>query len=177
VADRRGDVLLAQGKKDEARTAFQAAWAAMDEKLDYRRLVEAKLTSLGGGAGRPAPSGGFGGRPVSPGTRLAGCRWALILLAACSFGRQAQAHAAGGLHAQASPAAWSGRPASVGIGLPLASWPDPHRARRQFIAGSATAPCWRCTAETGAELWRARRRADLTAGVGSDGRFASRGHA
>jgi predicted negative regulator of RcsB-dependent stress response len=47
VADRRGDVLLAQGKADAARTAYQAAWAAMDEKLDYRRLVEAKLVSLG----------------------------------------------------------------------------------------------------------------------------------
>ena len=46
VADRRGDVLLAQGKSDQARTAFQAAWAAMDEKLDYRRLIEAKLVSL-----------------------------------------------------------------------------------------------------------------------------------
>ena len=47
VADRRGDVLLAQGKKDEARAAYQRAWAAMDERLDYRRLVEAKLVSLG----------------------------------------------------------------------------------------------------------------------------------
>lgn len=48
VADRRGDVLLAQGKRDEARAAFETAWAAMDDKLDYRRLVEAKLVSLGG---------------------------------------------------------------------------------------------------------------------------------
>lgn len=46
VADRRGDVLLAQGKTEQARVAFQTAWAAMDEKLDYRRLVEAKLVSL-----------------------------------------------------------------------------------------------------------------------------------
>lgn len=46
VADRRGDVLLAQGKKDEARKAYQTAWAAMDPKIDYRRLVEAKLTAL-----------------------------------------------------------------------------------------------------------------------------------
>ena len=53
VADRKGDVLFAQGKKDEARTAYQAAWAGMDEKLDYRRLVEAKLTSL---AAAPAPA-------------------------------------------------------------------------------------------------------------------------
>ncbi|MCC7100343.1 MAG: tetratricopeptide repeat protein [Rubrivivax sp.] len=48
VADRRGDVLLAQGKRDEARSAFEAAWAAMDDRLDYRRLVEAKLVALGG---------------------------------------------------------------------------------------------------------------------------------
>ncbi len=46
VADRRGDALLAQGKADQARAAYQSAWAAMDEKLDYRRLIEAKLVSL-----------------------------------------------------------------------------------------------------------------------------------
>jgi predicted negative regulator of RcsB-dependent stress response len=47
VADRRGDTLMAMGKKPEARTAYQAAWAAMGEKVDYRRLVEAKLTAMG----------------------------------------------------------------------------------------------------------------------------------
>lgn len=47
VADRRGDVLLAQGKPAEARTAYQAAHKAMSDKLDYRRLIEAKLTALG----------------------------------------------------------------------------------------------------------------------------------
>lgn len=47
VADRRGDVLLAQGKPVEARAAFQAAYQAMSDKLDYRRLIEAKLTALG----------------------------------------------------------------------------------------------------------------------------------
>ena len=47
VADRRGDVLLAQGKKDEAKGAYQAAYKAMSDKLDYRRLIEAKLTALG----------------------------------------------------------------------------------------------------------------------------------
>jgi predicted negative regulator of RcsB-dependent stress response len=45
--DRRGDVLLAQGKKDDAAKAYLAAYKAMDEKLDYRRVVEAKLASLG----------------------------------------------------------------------------------------------------------------------------------
>ncbi len=47
VADRRGDVLLAQGKKDEAKAAYDAAYKGLDEKTDYRRLVEAKLTALG----------------------------------------------------------------------------------------------------------------------------------
>ena len=47
VADRRGDVLSIQGKKDEARVAYQAAFKAMDAKADYRRVLEAKLTALG----------------------------------------------------------------------------------------------------------------------------------
>lgn len=47
VADRRGDVLVAAGKTDEARAAYQAAWKAMDDKIDYRRLIDAKLTALG----------------------------------------------------------------------------------------------------------------------------------
>lgn len=45
--DRRGDILLASGKKDEAVKAFQAAWKAMSDKTDYRRVIESKLTSLG----------------------------------------------------------------------------------------------------------------------------------
>src|SRR5262245_34217932 len=47
AADRRGDVLLAQGKKDEARAAYQRAFQSMDDKVEYRRLVDAKLTALG----------------------------------------------------------------------------------------------------------------------------------
>jgi len=46
VADRRGDVLMAQGKPDEARTAYQVAWKGMDARLEYRRLIDAKLTAL-----------------------------------------------------------------------------------------------------------------------------------
>ncbi len=53
ASDRRGDVLLAQGKTDEARTAYKAAYAAMDDKIDYRRLVEVKLTAL---AAPPVPA-------------------------------------------------------------------------------------------------------------------------
>ena len=47
VADRRGDVLLAQGKKDDAKAAYAKAWQAMDGKVGYRRLIDAKLTALG----------------------------------------------------------------------------------------------------------------------------------
>lgn len=47
VADRRGDVLLAQGKKDEAKAAFQSAYQKLEPTLEYRRLVEAKLAALG----------------------------------------------------------------------------------------------------------------------------------
>jgi len=47
VEDRRGDILLAQGKAAEARAAYQAAYKAMGERVEYRRLVEAKMTALG----------------------------------------------------------------------------------------------------------------------------------
>jgi len=58
VADRRGDILLAQGKKDEAKAAYQAAWKAMDETVEYRRLVDAKLTALGAAPAASAAAGG-----------------------------------------------------------------------------------------------------------------------
>jgi len=58
VADRRGDVLLAQGKKDEAKAAYTDAWKAMDAKVEYRRLIDAKLTALGAApVEAPAASG------------------------------------------------------------------------------------------------------------------------
>jgi predicted negative regulator of RcsB-dependent stress response len=47
IADRRGDVLAAQGKSAEAVTAYQAAYKAMDAKVEYRNLIDAKLTALG----------------------------------------------------------------------------------------------------------------------------------
>ncbi|MEJ7808480.1 MAG: tetratricopeptide repeat protein [Telluria sp.] len=48
VADRKGDVLVAQNKVAEARTAYLAALAAMDKKNPGRRLVEMKLEAIGG---------------------------------------------------------------------------------------------------------------------------------
>lgn len=47
LADRRGDVLLAQGKTEEAKTQYEAAWKALDAGNEVRRLVAVKLASLG----------------------------------------------------------------------------------------------------------------------------------
>ncbi len=55
AADRRGDVLLAQGQTDAARQAYLEAWKGLDEALDYRRIVEAKLNALGLDPSTPAP--------------------------------------------------------------------------------------------------------------------------
>ena len=46
--DLKGDVLLAQGKPDEARAAYQAAFGKIAEDNPYRNIVELKLDALGG---------------------------------------------------------------------------------------------------------------------------------
>ncbi|MDB5869465.1 MAG: hypothetical protein JWP96_1797 [Polaromonas sp.] len=46
-ADRRGDVLMAQGKKAEAKAEYEKAYKGLDERAEYRRLVEVKLNALG----------------------------------------------------------------------------------------------------------------------------------
>jgi predicted negative regulator of RcsB-dependent stress response len=52
IADRRGDIFAAQGKRAEAVAAYQVAYKAMDAKTEYRTLVESKLTAFGAA---PAP--------------------------------------------------------------------------------------------------------------------------
>ena len=47
VGDRRGDILMAQGKKAEAKAEYEKAWKGLDERAEYRRLVEVKLNALG----------------------------------------------------------------------------------------------------------------------------------
>lgn len=56
VADRKGDIHLAQGKREEARAEYQKAWAAFDAGSDYRRLVEIKLNAVGVDPSALAPS-------------------------------------------------------------------------------------------------------------------------
>ena len=47
VADRRGDIHSLQGKKAEARAEYLKAYQGLDERAEYRRLVEIKLNALG----------------------------------------------------------------------------------------------------------------------------------
>jgi predicted negative regulator of RcsB-dependent stress response len=47
VADRRGDVYLAQNRKAEAVTEYQKAYKGLEEGNEYRRLVDVKLAALG----------------------------------------------------------------------------------------------------------------------------------
>jgi predicted negative regulator of RcsB-dependent stress response len=52
VADRKGDVLAAQNKLPEARTAYQAALDKMEKNHPGRQIVQIKLDAIGG-----APAG------------------------------------------------------------------------------------------------------------------------
>ncbi|WP_027015034.1 YfgM family protein [Comamonas composti] len=47
VADRRGDLLSAQGKGEQAVAEYQRAHAAFEKGSEYARLVEFKLNALG----------------------------------------------------------------------------------------------------------------------------------
>ena len=64
AADRRGDVYSLQGKKAEAKAEYTKAFKTLDERTEYRRLVEVKLSALGvdpqqlAASAAPAASGG-----------------------------------------------------------------------------------------------------------------------
>ena len=47
VADRKGDIYMAQGKRSEAQTEYRKAWTGLGATSDYRRLVEIKLNAVG----------------------------------------------------------------------------------------------------------------------------------
>ena len=54
AADRRGDVLMAQGQRDAAKAAYLAAYRDMPAEAGYRNLIEAKLAALGVAVGEDA---------------------------------------------------------------------------------------------------------------------------
>ena len=45
--DRRGDLLMLQGKQAEAKAEYEKAYKGLGERFEYRRLVETKLNALG----------------------------------------------------------------------------------------------------------------------------------
>ena len=47
---------MAQGKADEARAQYEAAWKALGDRTEYRRLVEVKLAALGMDAASLSPT-------------------------------------------------------------------------------------------------------------------------
>ncbi|MFY3383968.1 YfgM family protein [Paracidovorax sp. MALMAid1276] len=49
-ADRKGDILVLQDKRQEAIAEYTRAYKAFDEGVEYRRLVEIKLNALGASA-------------------------------------------------------------------------------------------------------------------------------
>ncbi len=47
VADRKGDVLMLQGKKPDAIGEYKKAYKNLEDRIEYRRLIEVKLNALG----------------------------------------------------------------------------------------------------------------------------------
>lgn len=47
AADRRGDVYSLQGKKEQAKAEYLKAWQGLDQRSEYRGLVEVKLNAMG----------------------------------------------------------------------------------------------------------------------------------
>jgi predicted negative regulator of RcsB-dependent stress response len=56
VAELRGDILVAQGKRDEARIAYQASIDALDASSPNRQSIEMKRDDLGTTAATAAPA-------------------------------------------------------------------------------------------------------------------------
>ena len=54
VSDRKGDILVAQNKLEEARAAYQTALEKTDAKNPARQLIQIKLDAIGGAPAKKA---------------------------------------------------------------------------------------------------------------------------
>jgi predicted negative regulator of RcsB-dependent stress response len=54
VDDRKGDILVAQNKLEEARTAYRSALEKTEEKSPGRQLIQIKLDAIGGSVAKAA---------------------------------------------------------------------------------------------------------------------------
>lgn len=66
ASDRRGDIFLLQGKKAEAKVEYEKAFKGLDERAEYRRLVEVKLNSLGIDPSAVTSAAALPSKPVEP---------------------------------------------------------------------------------------------------------------
>jgi predicted negative regulator of RcsB-dependent stress response len=64
AADRKGDIYLTQGKREEAKAEYLKALAAFEPGADYRRLVEIKLNAVGVDPKSLAPAAGGAASPA-----------------------------------------------------------------------------------------------------------------
>jgi predicted negative regulator of RcsB-dependent stress response len=64
AADRKGDIYLTQGKREEAKGEYLKALAAFEPGADYRRLVEIKLNAVGVDPKSLAPAAGGAASPA-----------------------------------------------------------------------------------------------------------------
>ncbi|MDM0081062.1 tetratricopeptide repeat protein [Variovorax sp. J31P179] len=64
AADRKGDIYLSQGKREEAKAEYLKALAAFEPGADYRRLVEIKLNAVGVDPKSLAPAAGSAASPA-----------------------------------------------------------------------------------------------------------------
>jgi predicted negative regulator of RcsB-dependent stress response len=47
AADRKGDIYALQGKATDAKAAYEIAYKGLEDRTEYRRLIEVKLNALG----------------------------------------------------------------------------------------------------------------------------------
>ncbi len=64
-ADLRGDANAAAGRKAEARTAYEVAYAKLDAKSPYRNYVQVKLDALGGATATAPAAASFAPVPAT----------------------------------------------------------------------------------------------------------------
>jgi predicted negative regulator of RcsB-dependent stress response len=104
-ADMRGDILVAAGRNEEARTAYQTALARIDSKSPYRNYVQVKLDSMGGAV----PAGNV---PAASGANASTAAAAGTAFQPAATGGSAGAASAGGSAGPAAPAGGSASPAA-----------------------------------------------------------------
>jgi predicted negative regulator of RcsB-dependent stress response len=121
-ADLRGDILVAAGRIDDARTAYQTAITQLDAKSPYRGFVQLKLDALpssaaAAGAG-PAATAGAGTAPATARAAAPAPAASAAAAGAPVAGAAASGAAAGAPVAGVAPSGAAGGAAVAGAAAP-----------------------------------------------------------